>query len=262
VTVIYDPAAPPAIFDGLLKVYGTCRDCGQLMQIVNPRDTVHPNCTPPSMTYIESLTQGWLSAVKAGDCESADLTQKEIDTYDAAPPKLAAASVRYATIGWPVFPLIQNGHKPVIPSAHPEGDPLKGKCKGTCGRMGHGFHDATTDPERIAKWWRKHPGHNIGLATGHRFDVIDIDPKNNGNAAFMVLLESGRLPDCHGVAVTRSGGLHLYVKPKGGRCRPGIRQGIDYKALGGYVVATPSIVGGKNYTWMIPPSPEIKGDCA
>ncbi len=168
--------------------------------------------------------------------------------------------MRYTTWGWPVFPLAEHSHKPFIRSAHPDGDPLKGRCKGTCGKAGHGFHDATTDPDRIAKWWRKYPTHNIGLATGRMFDVIDIDPKNDGIPAFITLLQSGRLPDAHGVAVTRSGGLHLFVKPKGGRCRPGIRQGIDYKAGGGFVVGSPSTMGaGRSYSWVCIPSPEIKG---
>jgi hypothetical protein len=257
-TLIYDPAAPSLIFDGLLQVFSTCATCGQIMQVINPRDTTHPCCEPPPMTYAESLAQGWLSAVKAGDTEAADLTQTEIDKLDAQPPDLAAAAIQYATWGWGVFPLAEHSHKPFIRSAHPEGDPLHGKCKGTCGRAGHGFHDATTDPERITKWWTKHPTHNIGLATGALFDVIDVDPKNNGIPAFMELLQSGRLPDAHGVAVTRSGGTHLYVTSRHGRSRPGIRQGIDYKACGGYVCAPPTVMrDGRTYSWLTVPSPAI-----
>jgi len=260
-TIVYDPACPAPIFDGMLTVFSTCRTCGEIMQVVNPRDTTHPTCEPPSMTYLQSLEQGWLSAVKAGDAEAAKLTQQEIDKIDAQPPDFTFAAVQYANWNWPVFPLAEHSHKPFIRSAHPDGDPLKGVCKGTCGRAGHGFNDATANPNRIAKWWGKHPGHNIGLATGRRFDVIDVDPKNDGIPAFMTLLQQGRLPDCHGVAVTRSGGLHLYVKPKNKRCHPGIRPGIDYKALGGFVVAPPSTMGpGRSYSWLTVPSPVLKGD--
>jgi hypothetical protein len=39
----------------------------------------------------------------------------------------------------------------------------------------HGVNDATTNRARILAWWTSHPQANIGLATGHRFDVLDID---------------------------------------------------------------------------------------
>lgn len=258
--VLYNPTAPPALFDGYVAVHSTCRDCRGIMAVFTPDETVHPCCTPKP-TMLESLATGWCSATAAGDTEAADLTQDEIRVREAKPPNLGAAAVAYAKVGWPVFPLGERSGRPAIPSAHPDGDPERGKCKGDCGRSGHGFHDATDDAGRLKKWWTKHPRHNIGLATGRMFDVIDVDPKNNGVVAFIQLLQTGRLPEVHGVAVTRSGGVHLYVKPKGSRTRPGIRQGIDYKALGGYVVAPPSTMGppGRSYSWLCVPSPAIKG---
>jgi len=39
----------------------------------------------------------------------------------------------------------------------------------------HGVKDATTNRARILAWWTRHPQANIGLATGHRFDVLDVD---------------------------------------------------------------------------------------
>ena len=257
-TLVHDPALPN-LFNGQLTVHSMCRTCGEALLVTNPDQLWHPTCDP-APTYLETLATGWLSAIKAGDDEAAELTAKHIEQLEAEPPDLAGAAVAYAQDGWAVFPLAEQSHRPVIKSAHPDGDPLKGRCKGQCGKAGHGFHDATTDTERIARWWAKHPRHNIGLATGRLFDVIDVDPKNNGIPAFLELLQSGRLPDAHGLAVTRSGGLHIYVLPKGGRCRPGIRAGIDYKARGGYVIGPPSTMGrGRSYSWITPPSPMIKG---
>ena len=39
----------------------------------------------------------------------------------------------------------------------------------------HGVKDATTNRARILAWWTRHPQANIGLATGHCFDVLDVD---------------------------------------------------------------------------------------
>jgi hypothetical protein len=114
---------------------------------------------------------------------------------------------------------------------------------------------------RIGKWWMRHPSHNIGVSTGLAFDVIDVDPRNGGVDSFLELLQTGDLPEVHGIAVTASGGMHLYVKPRNTRCFPGLREGIDYKARGGYVVAPPSTLGqrGRDYTWLVVPSPALKG---
>jgi Bifunctional DNA primase/polymerase, N-terminal/Protein of unknown function (DUF2637) len=39
----------------------------------------------------------------------------------------------------------------------------------------HGVKDATCNRAWILAWWTRHPQANIGLATGHRFDVLDVD---------------------------------------------------------------------------------------
>jgi hypothetical protein len=165
---------------------------------------------------------------------------------------IGSAAYEYTKWRWPVFPLARHGKAPAIP-----------KTKG-----GKGFKDATTDSTRIEKWWDRHPDHNIGLATGHMFDVIDIDTKDSdgnpssaGVMSFMELLESGKIPECHGVAITASGGTHLFVKATGKGNYAGIRPGIDYRGLGGYVVAAPSTLGrpGRSYSWLVEPSPIIKG---
>jgi hypothetical protein len=251
INVVFDPNHPPAFFDGLLDVFTTCRACGTLMKVIRAEEHSHP-CCPVVQTQEESLQDLWLSEILKGDEEQAAMTEKLLEE-SAKLVDLQSAALDYASYGWPVFPLGARSKVPAIP-----------KDKG-----GKGFKDAHTDEERIRKYWRKNPDHNIGLATGHGFDVIDIDtkdsdgnPSNAGVNSLMQLLEARKIPECHGVAVTASGGMHLYVKPTGKGNFAGLRPGIDYRGVGGYVVAPPSLLRGpgRSYTWLIEPSPIIKGD--
>jgi hypothetical protein len=243
-TALYDPAAPPLIFDGNLAVYSTCRDCGELMKVITADQHSHPTCTIVQ-TQLESLADLWLAEVNAGNHEQADQTVELIHNVENL-VDFQSAALEYASWDWPVFPLGRRAKEPAIP-----------KAKG-----GNGFKDAHTDEARITRYWRKHPDHNVGLATGHMFDVIDIDTKNGneGVTSLMKAIELKDIPECHGIAVTPSGGMHLYVKPTGKGNYASIRPGIDYRGKGGYVVAPPSVIRAANrYTWLVEPSTAIKG---
>ena len=63
--------------------------------------------------------------------------------------------------GWAVFPCSLPKKLPTIPKD----------------RGGNGFHDATTQPDRIADLWRRGFGDLIGIATGKvsGVDVLDVD---------------------------------------------------------------------------------------
>lgn len=248
-TVIYDPARPPLFLDGQLDVYSTCRDCGTLMKVIRAEEHSHPTCATVQ-TQLESMADLLAAELGRKDWAQAELTEQMMN--DVSVLDLGAAAYEYTKWEWPVFPISAGGKAPAIP-----------KKKG-----GKGFKQATTDSKRIEKWWARHPDHNIGLATGHMFDVIDVDTKDSdgnpttvGIASFMRLLQSRDIPECHGVAVTASGGMHLYVKPTGKGIFAGIRPGIDYRGLGGYVVAPPSTLRkpGRQYSWLVEPSPIIKG---
>jgi diguanylate cyclase (GGDEF)-like protein len=82
---------------------------------------------------------------------------------------LGGYAQEYAYQGWEVFPLI--GKTPAIRSPHPRDF----ACKGECGRDGHGIWDATSDPGKIAAWWKSNPYYNIGLRPHPNVMVIDID---------------------------------------------------------------------------------------
>lgn len=176
------------------------------------------------------------------------------------PDALRTAAIYYASIGWPVFPL-RPGHKlPLFGSAHDPGDP----CKGECGQVGHGLWDATTNPDLVAQWWADQPWANIGLRTGDRFDVVDLDVKTDkgidGREGFNELCETtGTRPRVLASVQTANGGRHLFLAPTGRGNFTGIRPGVDYRGAGGYVVAPPSRLApdGRRYVWVTPPSTDL-----
>lgn len=159
-------------------------------------------------------------------------------------------ALAYADAGWPVFPCRANAKVPAFPSAHADGDPARTTCRGECGRYGHGFKDATTDPAVIRRWWSAEPARNVAIATGAPGpDVLDVDVKPDGSgwAAFNRLKAAGLLTGARALIRTPSGGMHAYFA---GTSQPSgrlVRHFLDFKAAGGYVLAPPSVVGGRPY---------------
>ena len=117
-----------------------------------------------------------------------------------------------------------------------------------------GYKDASSDPVQIRAWWQRMPKSNLGIATGHLVDVIDLD----GPDAVRTWLSLDERPQFLGrVRTPRPGGYHLYVYATGDGIATGLLPGIDYRGVGGYVVAPPSWFGGDeshtyqgNYTWV------------
>lgn len=98
-----------------------------------------------------------------------------------------------------------------------------------------GFHDGTTDRSRVHAFWSRWPAARIGLPTGSKFWVLDIDR--------MQALEElpDELPRTWTVRTPR-GGRHLYFAAvEGVTNSPGnLPAGIDVRGTGGYVIAPPS----------------------
>lgn len=155
----------------------------------------------------------------------------------------AETALQYAQAGWPVFPLAPGSKVPAIPSAHPEGDPARGVCRGECSRDGHGVLDATTDRDKIAYWFRsERSDRNIGLATGAPGpDVVDVDVKHGGKGreTWQELHRAGLVQGYHAIVTTPSGGWHAYYAGSG---QPNGRLDgdVDFRGAGGYVVAAGS----------------------
>ena len=142
---------------------------------------------------------------------------------------------------WPIFPLVEGLKNPFKDS--------------------NGFKDATTDHEKVNRWWTTRPNANIGLATGEPSGilVLDIDNKDghDGSSSLAELeRDLGPLPETV-EALTPTGGRHLYFKNPGilpVKSVAGIKDGLDIRCNGGFVVLPPSKrldCGGKEYEWEI-----------
>lgn len=163
---------------------------------------------------------------------------------DLAP--MLAAALAYAAEGVPVFPCIPESKKPYT---------------------AHGFHDASTAPEIIRRWWAKWPAAMIGMPTGAASgrDVLDVDMDEaqgkDGEATLAALVaKHGHLPDTQEVLTPR-GGRHVYfladpTRPLG--CSTSkIGADLDIRGTGGYSILPPSHrADGKAYEWELSSHPD------
>jgi hypothetical protein len=155
---------------------------------------------------------------------------------------LAEQAIAYAERGWPVFPLRPRDKVPLIPK----------------GRGGSGVHDATTDRDRIAAWWRRWPDANIGLAAGHAFWALDIDFKgfcteepDGADSLLRLARRYGSLPRTLRQLTGGLGWQHFFAPDEQVRNGVSILPGLDTRAAGGYVVAPPSLhPSGRHYHWI------------
>jgi hypothetical protein len=148
----------------------------------------------------------------------------------------------YAAQGWAVFPCQPGAKEPATR---------------------RGFHDATTNPATIRRWWLAQPEYNIGIATGliSRVWVFDIDGADG--AARLFDIESRQGPPPPTLCSTTSNGCHLWFRAVSDlRSSTGhhnrLGPGLDVRADGGYVVAPPSVhPDGPIYRWSnsLPPAP-------
>lgn len=221
-----------------MRTYTTCPGCGEMRLHTGRRARTHARCTDPYQADYD-LEDDFLAAAEAGRDNVADALAARLDALDAGPPQFRAAAHAYAAWGWPVFPLIPGTKIPAIR---------------------HGFKNASTDPARIDEWWQRSPTANVGLPTGIRFDVLDVDFRHGGLGGWLALRDSTAMPDAHGVASTAHNGLHILLPPSGlgNHAHIGGQPGLDYRGAGGYIVAAPSVLAdGRRYLWDIAPSPLV-----
>jgi Bifunctional DNA primase/polymerase, N-terminal len=103
-----------------------------------------------------------------------------------------------------------------------------------------GFKDATSDAAVIRQWWGRWPDALIGVPTGNKFVVIDLDLQHV-EAQQWLTDNRERVPTTR-VHRTRSGGLHFLFKPDDRlKCSTGkIHRHVDTRGDGGYVIWWPS----------------------
>jgi len=167
-------------------------------------------------------------------------TEEEHEGHDlpAAGATCREAATVYATArGWHVLPLRPNTKLPLTK---------------------RGLHDSTTNPGVIDGWFDANPRANLAIRTGivSRLVVVDVDIKNNaGGGESLAKLEGEHGQFATLTARTRTNGLHLFfLAPDGVAVKNsvGILPGIDVRGEGGYVVAAPSTIDGRAYTWVNP----------
>lgn len=152
------------------------------------------------------------------------------DAATTPAPTLRDRALAYAAAGIAVFPCVPGGKTPLT---------------------ANGFHDATTDADRIRRWWSMRPSANIATPTGTPgFDVLDVDvrPDGNGWHAFHRAQAAGLVDGWVRAVLTPSGGLHLHYP--GTDQRNGSLRGlhVDFRATGGYVLLPPSFGQTKDYS--------------
>jgi hypothetical protein len=182
--------------------------------------------------------------------------------------RLRDAALDYASRGIPVlplhYPLPHRGHLQALSDGQPPGPSLPSSscsCRDPdCGQpakhplgslVPHGVKDATTNRARILAWWTRYPQANIGLACGHRFDVLDVDGHIGAEAIRVLAAEHG-LHSSGPLVRTGGGGWHYYLAPTGlGNVHPARLEHVDWRGRGGYVVAPPSRhTSGHPYQWV------------
>jgi hypothetical protein len=158
----------------------------------------------------------------------------------------------YAACGYPVVPM----H-----AIRPGGDCTCGDptCSdsGKHPRLAGWQRLASTDPATVRGWWRRWPTANLGLATGRRFDVLDLDGAE-GVEALRAALQIAAWEHPGPVARSGGGGWHLLYAPTGLGNRVKLLAGMDWRGRGGLIVAPPSrhTTGGR-YAWQRPLTAEL-----
>lgn len=150
--------------------------------------------------------------------------------------KKIEAALQYASWGWHVLPVVPDGKVPATQ---------------------HGVKDATTDEEKIRRWWTLNPEFNIGIAAGEASGIVvfDIDPRNGGELSWEDWVREFGLPE-GATALTAGGGTHhlAFHHPDIRSCK--LLQGVDLLSDGRYFVAAPSTIGENRYEWEASSDPE------
>lgn len=101
------------------------------------------------------------------------------------------------------------------------------------GHNGTGFHlppgwqTSRPTPDVVNRW---RPGWALCAVMGHALDLVDVDPRNGGDATADELRHGGMWPRSYGRALTPSGGWHDFIAPLGVHSRDNVAAGLDVKS--------------------------------
>jgi len=115
---------------------------------------------------------------------------------------------------------------------------------------------ASTDTELVRAWWRRRP-HAVLLATGYRFDAIEVPATLGLRALGTARLRAGirgTAAACGPVLATPSGGWMFLVRP-GRPLQPELRCRVDVvrHGRGSWIPAAPSRMPDGPVRWVVPP---------
>lgn len=126
--------------------------------------------------------------------------------------------------GWSVFPIAPRGKEPLT----------RRGCK-----------DASRSIGEVVGWWTRWPEANIGLATGERYWVIDIDGEQGEQSWLDLSMHHSSDTWATRSVRTPGGGWHMiYRVPRGARLRNSasrLAPGVDTRGVGGYIVGAGSV---------------------
>lgn len=149
------------------------------------------------------------------------------------------AAERLTQMGFHVFPLRENGKKPIYKGAY--------------------INYSVSSPGECVQFWQEKRTYNIGIATekfgdeGDALLVVDIDDKEGkkGSQTVMALELKGQTFPKTLTQITPTGGKHLIYKVKSAIPQTqglfGADSGIDTRSRGGLIVGAGSKIDGKSY---------------
>ncbi|MEF9905180.1 bifunctional DNA primase/polymerase [Streptomyces sp. P9-A2] len=155
------------------------------------------------------------------------------------------------------LPALRSPHRDETDSG-PDSGPVT-RCRGECGRFGHGVHDASTDPARIRALFAAAPrATGYGIACGlhpHHLIGVDLDTKSRSDPSAalreLALRHLFTIPATV-LVLTPSGGRHLWLSGPPDVVVPNsasrLAPGIDIRGAGGYLVGPGSRTDHGTYT--------------
>ncbi len=150
---------------------------------------------------------------------------RDLTAADVSP---ASAARELAAHGIPVFPCAPGQKRPLT---------------------AHGFHDASSNPGNVSRWWSLWPTANLGIPTGSisGIDVVDVDVHAAGSGfdSFQKAQRAGIVSNWAWQVRTPSGGLHAYFlrwhdHEQRSWQLPGHH--LDFRGDGGYVGVRVAVV--------------------
>lgn len=146
-------------------------------------------------------------------------------------------ALKYAGLGWSIFPIEPGGKKPLI--------------------KWEKFQKEQATSEQIGRWWKKYPNANIGLVTGMISNLVVMDIDSMAGIERYI----AHFTEIHNTITQKTGkpdAKHLlFIHPQDKKYpnKAPLIEDIDVRGDGGYILVAPSVhPNGTVYEWIIDPT--------